>query len=108
MIIFSNRKIGKLFKEIFVCTLVLTVTLILLTGLNIDDAYYYTTICCLLFGAALFLFCYKYFENQNKIMEEAIQQITEYISGNKNVSLECNDEGELYRLFHEINTLVAI
>lgn len=108
MIIFTNRKIRKLFKEIFVCTLVLTVTLILLTGLNIDDAYYYTTICCLLFGAAMFLFCYKYFEDQNKIMEEAIQQITEYISGNKNVSLECNDEGELYRLFHEINTLVAI
>lgn len=30
------------------------------------------------------------------------------ISGNKEVTIECNDEGELYRLFHEVNSLVAI
>ena len=41
-------------------------------------------------------------------MENAISQITEYISGNKEVTIECNDEGELYRLFHEVNSLVAI
>ena len=41
-------------------------------------------------------------------MENAISQITEYISGNKDVTIECNDEGELYRLFHEVNSLVAI
>ena len=41
-------------------------------------------------------------------MESAIAQITEYISGNKDVTIECNDEGELYRLFHEVNSLVAI
>ena len=40
-------------------------------------------------------------------MESAIAQITEYISGNKDVTIECNDEGELYRLFHEVNSLVA-
>lgn len=41
-------------------------------------------------------------------MENAISQITEYISGNRDVTIECNDEGELYRLFHEVNSLVAI
>jgi hypothetical protein len=41
-------------------------------------------------------------------MENAISQITEYISGNKGITIECNDEGELYRLFHEVNSLVAI
>lgn len=55
----------------------------------------------------LFL-CYGYFREQYKIMETAISQIREYIAGNKNVSIECNDEGELYRLFHEVNSLVAI
>ncbi len=59
-------------------------------------------------GAAILLLCYGYFREQNKIMENAILQITEYISGNKDISIECNDEGELYRLFHEVNSLVAI
>lgn len=35
-------------------------------------------------------------------------KITAYISGNPNARIECNDEGELYRLFHEVNTLVSI
>ena len=29
-------------------------------------------------------------------------------SSNKDVTIECNDEGELYRLFHEVNSLVAV
>lgn len=41
-------------------------------------------------------------------MENAISQITDYISGNKDITIECNDEGELFRLFHEVNSLVAI
>ena len=51
---------------------------------------------------------FGYFRQQHKIMENAILQIKEYISGNKAVTIECNDEGELYRLFHEVNSLVAI
>lgn len=34
--------------------------------------------------------------------------IREYLSGDRNVRIECDDEGELYRLFHEVNSLVAI
>ena len=59
-------------------------------------------------GIIILLFCYRYFREQHKIMENAISQITEYISGNKDITIECNDEGELYRLFHEVNSLVAI
>ncbi len=58
--------------------------------------------------AAAILTLYGYFREQHKIMEYAISQITEYISGNKDITIECNDEGELYRLFHEVNSLVAI
>ena len=35
-------------------------------------------------------------------------QIREYISGSKDARIECYDEGELYRLFHEVNSLVSI
>ena len=41
-------------------------------------------------------------------MEDAVSQITEYISSGKNVRIECDDEGQLYRLFHEVNALVSI
>jgi len=41
-------------------------------------------------------------------MENAVMQITEYISGNRTARIECDDEGELYRLFHEVNSLVSI
>ena len=41
-------------------------------------------------------------------MEDAVEQITEYISGNREARIACDEEGELYRLFHEVNSLVAI
>lgn len=42
------------------------------------------------------------------MLEEAAGQITEYISGNRDARIECNEEGELYHLFHDVNSLVAI
>ena len=76
-----------------------------LTVKNVED---YIIVCGMCMGAVILLLCYGYFREQHKIMETAISQITEYIAGNKKVSIECNDEGELYRLFHEVNSLVAI
>ena len=75
---------------------------------EVRNAAVYTIVCFLLMSAAILVICYWYFREQHKIMEHAILQITEYISGNKDVTIECNDEGELYRLFHEVNSLVAI
>ncbi len=77
-------------------------------GVEVRNAAVYTIVCFLLMSAAILVICYGYFREQHKIMEHAIIQITEYISGNKEVTIECNDEGELYRLFHEVNSLVAI
>ena len=35
---------------------------------------------------------FRYFREQHTIMENAISQIKESISGNKDVTIECNDE----------------
>lgn len=40
-------------------------------------------------------------------MENAIAQIRDYTAGKRNARIECDEEGELYRLFHEVNSLVA-
>lgn len=41
-------------------------------------------------------------------MENAVSQINAYLDGNVNARIECDEEGELYRLFHSINSLAAI
>ena len=108
MKIFVNRKIKRLFSGILLCVLFFTFISVLLMGFEVRNAAVYTIVCFLLMSAAILVICYGYFREQHKIMEHAILQITEYISGNKDVTIECNDEGELYRLFHEVNSLVAI
>ena len=40
-------------------------------------------------------------------MEDAISRIRDYISGDRDVRLECNEEGELYRLFNLIPELTV-
>lgn len=108
MKIFVNRKIKRLFRGILLCVLFFTLIAVLLMEFEVRNAAVYTIVCFLLMSAAILVICYGYFREQHKIMEHAILQITEYISGNKDVTIECNDEGELYRLFHEVNSLVAI
>jgi len=56
----------------------------------------------------ILLLCYGYFKEQYRTLETAVSEITAYISGDPDARIECNDEGELYRLFHEVNTLVSI
>ena len=108
MKIFVNRKIKRLFSGILLCVLFFAFISVLLMEFEVRNAAVYTIVCFLLMSAAILVICYGYFREQHKIMEHAILQITEYISGNKDVTIECNDEGELYRLFHEVNSLVAI
>jgi len=108
MKIFVNRKIKRLFGGILLCILFFTLIAVLFMELEVSNAAIYTTACFLLMSAAILALLSGYFRQQHKIMENAISQITEYISGNQDVTIECNDEGELYRLFHEVNSLVAI
>ena len=108
MKIFVNRKIKWLFSGILLCVLFFTLIAVLLMEFEVRNAAAYTIACFLLMSATILALLFGYFKEQYKIMENAILQITEYISGNKDVTIECNDEGELYRLFHEVNSLVAI
>jgi len=77
-------------------------------SLKLENAAFYILIFSLCMGIGILIACYIYFKEQNKIMENAVTQITEYISGNCTARIECDDEGELYRLFHEVNSLVSI
>ena len=108
MKLLANRKIKSLFVGILSCIMVFILVSAALVIFAVRNAVYYIISCGVCMGIVILLLCYGYFKEQHKIMEFAITQITEYISGSKDVTIECNDEGELYRLFHEVNSLVAI
>ena len=41
-------------------------------------------------------------------MEAAVSQIDAYLSGDTDARIKCDSEGELYKLFHSVNTLAAV
>ena len=38
-------------------------------------------------------------------MEQAVSQINACLEGDRSARIECDSEGELYRLFHSVRTL---
>ena len=59
-------------------------------------------------AAAILAAVYRYFREQEKILENAAKKIREYLSGNHEARIPCDDEGSLCRLFHEVNSLAAV
>ena len=45
---------------------------------------------------------------QERSMEEAAHRIADYILDRRKGGIECNEEGAMYHLFHEVNSLVTI
>ncbi len=62
----------------------------------------------LLAAGALWTVCFRYFRRQDGEIDYAVSQINAYLDGNRNARIACDDEGELYRLFHSINSLAAV
>ena len=62
----------------------------------------------LFIGCGILFLCFCYFHKQYKIMETAVTEIDDYLTGNTDARVECDDEGEMYRLFHSVNTLVTV
>ena len=57
---------------------------------------------------AIWITCFLYFYKQNKIMEAAVSQVNAYLDGDMDARIECDEEGELYKLFHSVNALAAV
>lgn len=108
MKLLANRNIRLLFCQVL---LLLTASILLsavFIGLRLDNAAQYILICTLWMGILIVAAGYRYFKKQNNMMEHAVTQIRDYISGNQSARIDCGEEGELYRLFHEVNSLVSI
>ena len=108
MKIFANKEI----KNLFLAVSVIWVASLLLTQGFLWLCYQRFSLFLLLVfvlsgGAILAVGC-SYFKKQNQVMEQAVSQINAYLDGDHNARIECDDEGELYRLFHAVNSLAAV
>ncbi len=108
MKILVNRKIKALFYKILLYFLGFSIFSVIVIELLQGQAAVYIWLGALGMCILILLACYVYFKEQNDIMENAIGQIREYISGSKDARIECYEEGGLYRLFHEVNSLASI
>ena len=108
MKIFTNRKIKSLFAVILLCVFVFALVSALLMIFDVKNAAAYIFAAAFAAFVAVLISIYIYFRNQNKTIEAAEEQITDYISGNRDARIECDDEGELNKLFHKINSLASV
>ena len=108
MKIFANKEI----KKLFLAVSVIGVASLLLTQGFLWLCYQRFSLFLLLVfvlagGAILAVGC-SYFKKQNQVMEQAVSQLQAYLDGDHNARIECDEEGELYRLFHTVNSMAAV
>ena len=115
MRVLTNRKIKIFFIQMMLCVLTFLLLSIAFAIVGVKEAnieltwiVFYILLCFLGMSIAIFAICCKYFIKQDRIMETAVAQIGKFISGDHEARIACDEEGELYRLFHEINSLAAI
>ena len=106
--ILANGKTKALLDRILLCMAGFAVLFIVCMVFEPEGAALYIGISALFMGVLIMAACYGYFKEQDEILEHAADQIREYISGSKDARIECQEEGELYRMFHEVNSLAAI
>lgn len=62
----------------------------------------------LLAAGGVLIACLWYLHRQNQLLQDATDKIAAYLDGDTGARIDCNEEGELYRLFHMVNTLAAV
>ena len=108
MKIFANKEIKKLFlavSVIWVASLLLTQGFLWLCYQRFS---LFLLLVFVLAGGSILAVGCSYFKKQNQVMEQAVSQLHAYLDGDHNARIECDDEGELYRLFHTVNSLAAV
>ena len=108
MKVLTDSKTKVFFCKVLLCAAVFS----LLAAVLLNSAFQNAT---LLLVAAVFcmtftilFLCWQYLNEREQMLEDAASQIAEYILDNRQDHMECNAEGAMYHLFHEVNSLVAI
>lgn len=104
----TNAAIKRLFLEISLCLASLVVLSLLAVRLLPDCAPLCLLVLSLLTGGGILASCVRYFHRQERILEEAQDQISALLAGDSTARISCDEDGELFKLFHSVNTMAAV
>lgn len=108
MDIFTNRDTKFLFTGIAAfLTGFLLLSQLGVWGLR-DSCILFISILSVIAGSGMAIICFWYFYKQHKLIEGAVSSINNYLKGDTNARIECDKEGEMYKLFHSVNTLATV
>lgn len=105
MKIFVNQDIKKFFLALSAVLTVFTVLAEVCVYLMCSKVSLLLLILSIFIMGALWIVFVRYFKKQNKLMEQAVSQIHAYLDGDTDARIECDQEGELYHLFHSVNCM---
>ena len=108
MKVFANREIRNLFQAVLA---VWAVALALTQGIVWHTTHAFSfglLLVFLLLGGCLWGVLFCYFQRQSALLEQAVQQIQSCLDGNPDARLDCDREGEFYRLFHSVNAISTV
>lgn len=107
MRILENKNIRKLFFHVLLIMAVFDSAIFLMVWHKANHIVFFLLLFFVLMAVTLFAVIYLFFKKQDTIMEQAVSKIKAFISGDKTARIACEEEGELFRLFHEVNLLAS-
>lgn len=108
MKIFVNKDIKRFFLSV---SIILIVSFLLSEGWMLAEDHKFSLGLCIVFFLSFFAMGVAfigYFKRQNELMEQAVSQIDAYLAGDVTARIECDSEGELYRLLHSVNSMAGV
>lgn len=108
MKIFQNKEVRRLFLAIAVILIVFFLLAQATIWFLAESISLPFLILSLLVSCGVMGICFRYFSKQAEILEDAVSAINAFLAGDKNARISCDDEGELYKLFHSVNTLATV
>lgn len=108
MKIFSNQDAKLLAKSVFEMSLALVVILQIIMLLQYKSFSLGILLIPIFFSCLIFLSIYKFLKKEYEIEEDAEKQIKAFIDGDMEARIFCDKDGQIYSLFHSVNSLSAI
>ncbi len=108
MNLFADREIRRLFAVITGVMTAFFVAVEIVVGMRYAGAALPLAFFCLFLSGGVIAACLRFFHGQQEKMAAAAALIEAYLDGDEAARIDCDEEGELYRLFHEVNTLATV
>ena len=96
------------FQAVLLCMAAFPVLAAILLCRYPQNALFFLIASSLCMTAAVLVLCWRYLQMRDQKLEDAALRIAEYILDRRKGGIECDEEGAMYHLFHEVNSLVTI